>query len=295
MRPHMHFATLLLALAACESPVQQQSEPDPTMSNYAPLAAEAAKPVECTAIVSSRISQAISAESDGAVMALSVGVDQPVKAGDPIAQLDIAELRAALDKAGAQRDRARGQAGHAYAMASQAQRKAHLESRLVRTGASSPEAQHSAQSELDAASADGAAAGGDIRAAESTITETKRLIAAASLKSPIDGIVSVVKIRKGEVAHKGMTIAKVFDPTDLIVKFVLPKTKRSLIKEGQRVIMSYGTDKKVPVTVKEVVDDHDVAIDFLQVVAELDKTGRPDDIHVGVFGQVRLEDKGVTR
>jgi HlyD family secretion protein len=265
------------------------------MSNAAAATAEAPKPVLCTAIVSSRISQAISAESDGAVMALSVGVDQYVHAGDPIAQLDVAELRAQLDKAGAQRDRARGQAGHAYALASQAQRKAHLESRLVRTGASSPEALHSAQSELSAAGADGAAAGGDIRAAESTITETKRLIEAANIKSPIDGIVSVVKIRKGEVAHKGATIAKVFDPTDLIVKFVLPKTKRSLVKEGQRVVMSYGTDKKVPVTVKEVLDDHDVAIDFLQVVAELDKTARPDDIHVGVFGQVRLEDKGVTR
>jgi hypothetical protein len=92
-----------------------------------------------------------------------------------------------------------------------------------------------------------------------------------------------------------MTIAKVFDPTDLIVKFVLPKTKRSLVKPGERVIMNYGTDKKVPVTVREVLDDHDVAIDFLTVVAELDKTARPDDIHVGVFGQVRLEDKGVTR
>jgi len=266
------------------------------MGIYAAPVAEAPKPVLCTAIVSSRISQAISAESDGAVMKLAVGVDQYVHAGDPIAQLDVSELRAALDKANANRDRARGQAGHAYAMASQAQRKAHLESRLVRTGASSPEALHSAQSELNAAGADGAAAAGDIHAAEASITETKRLIDAANIKSPIDGIVSVVKVRKGEVAHKGATIAKVFDPTDLIVKFVLPKTKRNLVKPGQRVELSYGSDKKLAVTVSELIDDHDVAIDFLQVVAELDKTAtHPDDIHVGVFGQVRLEDKGVTR
>lgn len=293
MKPHMLFAALLLA--ACESPAPPPSEPDPTMSLHAAAPAEAPKPIELPAVVSSRVSHVISAESDGAVLKLLVHGDQYVHQGDLVAQLDVSELRSKLEAAKAQKAHAQGEAGRAYAVAAQAQRKARLEQRLARTGASSPEAVHSAMSEYNAAGSEGAAASSSIHEADVSITELEREIAAANITAPMDGIVSAVKVHVGEVAHKGTSIARVFDPTDLFVKFALPRDKRELVKSGQRMELLYGTDEKLTVTVTDFIDDHDPAIDFLQVVAELDKTTRPDDIHVGVSGHVRLADKGVAR
>jgi HlyD family secretion protein len=285
-----------LLLAACGSHEPPPSGPDPATAIKREAApAAAVRPLELVAIVSSRVSRVISAESDGAVMKLYVDRDQYVHAGDLVAQLSVEELRSKLAQAQAQKAHARGEAGRAYALASQARRKARLEQRLVRTGASSPEALHAAQSEYSAAGADGSAAAGSIHEAEATIAEVNRLIASANIKSPIDGVVQIVKVKLGEVAHKGATIARVFDPTDLLVKFALPRDKRDRVRIGQRVDLIYGDDQHVAVTVTDIVDDHDPAIDFLQVIAELDRTTKPADIHVGVSGHVRLADKGVAR
>jgi RND family efflux transporter MFP subunit len=236
----------------------------------------------------------ISAETDGAVMSLLVHADQYVHAGDLVAQLDVSAQRAKLEEAKGQKARARGEAGRAYAVASQAAHKARIEQRLVRSGASSPEAVHSAMSEVNAAGADGAAASGSIRSAEATIAQATLEIEAANIKAPIDGIVSNVKVLTGTVAHKGTVIAQVFDPSQTIIKFAVPTAKQTLVQPGQRVELAYNGDRKVSVTIESIIVDHDPAIDFVQAVAKLDNP-HPDDIRVGITGHVRLVDKGAVR
>jgi macrolide-specific efflux system membrane fusion protein len=298
MKPPTHFALLLLPLlaVACASPEQLASEPESIGRSAEARSADAPKQLDLVAVVTSRESRVIQAESEGAVMELLVHADQYVHKGDLVARLDVSELRSKLDQAKGQKARAEGEAGRAYAMASQAQHKARIEARLVRSGASSPEAVHSAISEQNAAGSEGAAAAGTIHEANATIAEVTRLIDAADIKAPIDGVVSGIKVRKGEIAHKATTIARVFDPTDTTVRFALPISKRELVKTGQHLELTYNNDsEKAGVTVGQIIDDHDPAIEFLQVIAELDKTNRPDDIHVGISGHVRLVDKGVAR
>ena len=60
----------------------------------------ASKLIDCTAVITSRTSHVITAESDGTVMALQAHTDAFVRQGDPIAQLDVSALRA--EQAGAE-------------------------------------------------------------------------------------------------------------------------------------------------------------------------------------------------
>lgn len=291
MKLHSLSLVIPLLVLACGHSEVPDEEPDPTEALHAAPVAASTPPLELVAVVTSRVARVIAAETDGRVDKLFVHGDEHVAAGQVLAQLDVSELRARLEEARAQRARARGEAGRAYAISSQAQRRARLERRLVRSGAAAPEAFRSALSEASAASASGASAAGDIRQAEVTIEELERQIAAATIRAPLDGVVSVVKLEEGEVARKGVALARVFDPDDLLLKFVLPRASRDVLAVGQRVRLRYGAERHVDATVTAIVDDHDPAIDFLQVVADLDPARRPDDLRVGVTGHVQLAAK----
>jgi len=248
------------------------------------------------AVVSSRDSQVIHVDSEGAVVKLFVHDGQYVHKGDLIAQLDVSVLRANLEKAKGQLSHAKGEAGRAYAIELQAQRKAKLAARLMRSGVDSPEELAAAQTDARSNGAEAGAAEGDIEAATAAIKEDERLIDAANVKSPMDGIISTIKLHEGEVAHQGMTLARVFDPTDLQVRFLLPRNQQAVVGSGSHVEFDYEGGRKLSAVVSQVIDGHDPAIDFLQVVAELDQiANRPADVQVGIRGYVRTADKGVGR
>jgi multidrug efflux pump subunit AcrA (membrane-fusion protein) len=254
---------------------------------------------DCVAVITSAKSEAIAAASDGAVMKLMAHDGERVVKDQQIAQLDTSELQAQLDKAEGDKARAAGEAGRAYAEAMNAERKAALTRRMAAAGVSSPSEVADAESTARGAGAGGGAAAGAEQAAESQIKEDKRLIAAASLKAPIDGILASIKFHEGEVPHRGQTIARVFDPNQLQIKFALPRTKGDAIKQGDHVDMFYstehGTEHKVGAIVDSVNENHDVAIDFLTVVAKLEQNTRPEDLQVGVRGVIHIADKGVAR
>jgi multidrug resistance efflux pump len=295
MKPHMHFAPLLL-LAACASHELRPTEADPTAASGKAAPVEESHDLSCVAVINSRNTEVIHTEADGAIMKLNVHDDEYVHKGDSIAQLDVSELRAKLNQAKGQRSRAEGEAGRAAAQRAQAQRKVRLEGRLMRGGVSSPESFHAAETDVASTGAEEGAAGGDIEAANANITEYERLIAAANIQAPMDGIVSGIKFHDGEVAHKGLTLARVFDPTDLQIKMMLPRAHRDAIKIGDHVELVYNGEHKLPATVAQIIDANDPAIDFVTVVAEIDKSAnRPDDIHVGISGHVRIADKGAAR
>lgn len=256
----------------------------------------ALKQIDCTAVITSRTSHVITAESDGTVMTLQAHTDGYVRQGDPIAQLDVSALRAEQAEAEGQMINARGQAARAGAQYAAAARKAKIERRLARTGASSIESVNAAVSEASAAGGEGAGAAGTIQQAKVKIAETKRLIDAANIKAPMDGTIAVIKVHVGDMARKGGQIARVFDPNDPIVKFALPRTSHEAVHIGDVVQMSVG-EHSIKVTVSAITDDHDPSIDFFTVVAELDKNAanRPAEIKVGASGHVRIAEKGAVR
>jgi multidrug resistance efflux pump len=245
-------------------------------------------------VITSRTASSVTALSDGNVVALPTHTDAYVHQGDLLVQLDVSDLRTKLSEAESAREKARGEAGHAGALAAQAAHKAKVEGMLARTGSSARESVTAAVADANAAGAEQGAAAASIKAADIQILDAKRLIEAANIKSPMDGTISQIKVHVGEMAHRGQTLAKVFDPADPVVKFALPHNKRDLLRPGDTVQMIVA-DRAVPAVVTTLTDDHDTAIDFFVVTAELSKTNRPTDVKVGATGFVRIADKGAVR
>jgi multidrug efflux pump subunit AcrA (membrane-fusion protein) len=107
--------------------------------------------------------------------------------------------------------------------------------------------------------------------------------------APLDGVVSVVKVKEGEVARKGTPIARVFDPSQLVVRFAVPRKNVALIKNGTHVelVINEG-NRTVPATVQYADDDHDPSIDFTIFEAGIDPNYLIDEIRVGDNGHVRI-------
>lgn len=255
--------------------------------------------LELNAVITSGTSHVITAESDGTVVSLSTHTDDYVHMGQQIAQIDVQELRSKRSEYEGQLINAQGQAGRAGAMAAAAARKAKIEQRLARAGASSPEAVKAAFADAAAQGAEGAGTAGTIKQAKSQIAEMDRLIEAANIKAPMDGTIAVIKVRVGDMAHRGSTIARVFDPQDPVVKFALPHDHANAVKVGDIVPVTIPTgsgEATINAKVRKITDDHDPAIDFFTVVADIDKNSpRPAEIKVGATGFVRVADKGAVR
>ncbi|HTR50584.1 MAG TPA: biotin/lipoyl-binding protein [Kofleriaceae bacterium] len=279
---------LLLLAAACGTHETTPDELDPTEAEYPAERAQAPAPIELVAVVSSHQAKVISADFEGRVEKLFVHNGERVKAGDVVAQLDATDLQSKLAEAQAQKASAEGEASRAYILASAARRAAHNEERLVRFGASAPEALNKANSDAAAAAAEGAAAAGKIKEASANIDELQKLIAAAAVKAPIDGQVSMVKAKEGEVAHKGTPIARVFDPHDLVIKFAVPREVLPLVKLGENVDVQIG--KRVLVAkVRASLSEYDPTVGFTPFEAEIDLAKIPAEIQVGDAGHVHIK------
>jgi len=259
--------------------------------------AQTQKPVEYVGVVTSRNSKVITADFEGRIMRLDLHNSQHVKAGQIVARLDDTDLQSKLDAAKAQRAQAQAQAARAGAVAANAARKYRVEQRLARAGASSPEAVRNAAAEASAAGADGGAASAQIRETTAQIDQLEKLVAAADVKAPIDGVVAVVKAKEGEVAQKGTAIARVFDPDALVIRFAVPNHAAD-IKSGTPIQLVTEKGDTVPATVQRSDDDLDPAIDFKVYEAAIDPSFRIDEIRVGENGHVRIaaaQAQGATR
>ncbi|HEY5945280.1 MAG TPA: efflux RND transporter periplasmic adaptor subunit [Kofleriaceae bacterium] len=250
---------------------------------------EAVKAPEFTGVVSSRSSKVIAADFDAKVEKLNIRNGQRVKAGDVVAELDTTELQAKLDQAKGTFEAAKGQRARAGAAYANAARRAKLEQRLVRSGASAPESFNTIRAESSQFGADGASAAGEMARAAAQIKELEGLLSRAKVPAPIDGVVSIVKAREGENLSKAGQIARVFDPNQLVVRFAVPKKYLALVKPGSAVeLVTAEAHRVVPATVKVQDDTADPTIDFTVFEAVIDPNFRTDEIRVGDNGHVRI-------
>jgi len=281
-------AALLLLAAACAQHATAPNESDPTEAEHPAASAAAPRPFDLVAVVTSHQAKVVSSEVEGRVEKLYVHNGQLVRAGDPIAQLDASDLQSKLDQVKAERASAQAEASRAYVTATNARRKALNEQRLMRLGASAPEAYRSAQAEASASAAEGGIAEGKIHEAAASIAELEKQIAEANVVAPIDGQVSMVKAKEGEVARKGTPIARVFDPHDLVIKFAVPHDALPLVKVGQDVQVAIGTHVLVA-RVRASLSEYDPTLGFTPFEATFDASKLPPDVQVGDAGHVHLQ------
>lgn len=282
---------MLIALAACGAADRPPTAPDPTEAVVPAAAAAAPEIPEFPGVVTSRVSRVITSDVNARIERLHVTFRQRVKAGDPIAKLDDTDLRTQLAAATEQERSARAEAGALSATARNARQQMKSEERLARRGFAPLNAYRSAKASYQQAAGQVGAA---VARAESAKFERKRIedqIKRALLIAPIDGVVTMIKAKEGEVPTKGTPIARVFDDRDLMIRFAVPKEHRAKIATGARVELTLeGVERPIWATVERIADE-EPPITFAVVTADIDDSKlAPDEVQVAREGRVRIAD-----
>ena len=277
-------------LTACKVEATTPVEADPTEAR-APVAqvAPAERP-EFVGVVTSRVTKVIVSEVDAPVERLAVTVGQRVHAGDTIAKLDDRALKAELEGAKFAERALGGEVGAAAIQASALKQKLKMERLLVSRGASPMNAVRTASAEARSAGASTGAAAGRYAQAKNTRQQVEVMLTKTELKAPVDGVVTMIKIRDGVMATKGMPVARVFDDRDLLIRFAVPREHRTKIVQGQRVELSVeGASGPVWATVNNISDELEPPVNFTIVEADIDDSKlRPDELRVASKGTVRI-------
>jgi len=282
----------MLLAAACGAADPTPIEPSLTGATQ-PRAAKVAPPrPEFPAVVTSRTSSVISAQVQARIEKLHIHSGQSVKAGDPIAKLDETELRNRLLQAEANEKAARMEAGSYGAQSSALHQKMVNEGRLQKLGVSSRYAVTSARAEYYQVSSQGGAAMAKALTAKAAREQSEKDLARTQIVAPIDGIVTNIKAHEGEVAQVGTALARVFDPSDLIIRFAVPKEYRAAVALGQHVELTVdGNSRPIWALVTNISGAQEPPINFTVVEADIDdRKLAPNEVTVASVGRVRIAD-----
>ncbi|MEO8699076.1 MAG: HlyD family efflux transporter periplasmic adaptor subunit [Kofleriaceae bacterium] len=287
----MKLALALGVLAACgQQPDARRTDPTEPVGIADVIAAAA--PVDYDGVITSRKTVVITAPFAGRVLALHVTPGQLVKAGDKIATLDDSELRANLTGALAEEKAAQSEAAAAGAEAGALRAQLGAQERLARAGYAPPISVVSARAALASkvAQAMASLSRGDVAKAKRTILEGQ--LAKTEIVAPHGGVVLMIRAKEGEAVTQGLPLARVFEPTDLLVRFAVPM--KTGLRVGQAVeFRTDDRDEPVVATVERVARQ-EAPINFIIVEASID--GHRPDLTVASIGHVRITDRrGVTR
>jgi len=288
----MRFLSATLLVAACGAPAPLPTEPNPTEVTTARVAKEPPPPVEFVGVVTSHRSAVIAAQVQAPLMKLNIHPGQLVKAGELVAKLNETEIQKKVDIARSTEKAAQREAGSYGANASALHQKLVAESHLQRLGYSSRMAVVSARAEYAQVGAQGGAAMAKADAARSERERAEKDLASTTIVAPIDGIVTNIKAHVGDNTQVGTPLARVFDPTNLIIRFAVPKEHRAELALGTRVEPTVdGSHRPIRATVTNISGAQEPPISFTVVEADIDdsKLAR-SEITVASSGTVRIAD-----
>jgi hypothetical protein len=107
----------------------------------------------------------------------------------------------------------------------------------------------------------------------------------------MDGIITNIKAHVGSVPPIGTPLARVFDPSQLIIRFAVPKEHRATVALGQRVELLVDGGRPIGATVTNISGAQEPPINFTVVEADIDDSKTPrTDITVASAGRVRIAD-----
>lgn len=267
-------------------------EPNPTEVTQARATTAPAAAPEFAGVVTSRRSSVISAQVQARIEKLAIHSGQLIKAGELVARLDDTELTNRVTQARANEKAALMEAGSYGAQASALRQKMVSETRLQKLGVSSRYAVTSARAELAQVGSQTGAAMAKASTAKAAREQAEKDLSRVSIVAPLDGIVTNLKAHVGEIAQVGTPLARVFDPSDLIIRFAVPREHRTAIQLGQRVELAVdGAQRPVWATVTNISGAQEPPINFTVVEADIDDSKlAPGELTVASVGRVRIAD-----
>jgi RND family efflux transporter MFP subunit len=281
----------MLLATACGAADPNPSGPNPTeVTQPRAVKAPAARP-EFAGVVTSRKSSVISAQVAARIEKLNVRPGQLIKAGDLVAKLDDTEVKNRLEAARSEERSAQMTAGSYGAQASALHKKMIAETRLERLGVSAPMAVASARAEYASVGSQGGAAAAKALSAKASREQAEKDLSRTIIVAPMDGIITNIKAHVGDVPPIGTPLARVFDPSQLIIRFAVPKEHRAGVALGQRVELLVDGGRPIGATVTNISGAQEPPINFTVVEADIDDSKIPrNDISVASAGRVRIAD-----
>jgi RND family efflux transporter MFP subunit len=290
MTKFLSIVVLTLAVAACGTHTTPKKDIDPTAATKPAVAQAPAAPIEYVAIVTAKRSKVLPAAFTGPVEEIDVHQSQYVHKDQVIAKMNTKELQSKLKQAKMQEKSAMASAGRSGAQASVAMHQAKMAQKLFEHGAGARAAIIEKQGEV---AADGAGAGADAaRAGEAAASaeDIQDKIDHAEIKAPFDGEISNVRVKDGDSVQSGMAIARIFDRSDLIIRFAVPTSDKTPIKDGTRIELKFADqDRPIWAEVTEITDEVEPPISYRIVTADIDDSKlRPGELTLGTIGRVTI-------
>jgi multidrug efflux pump subunit AcrA (membrane-fusion protein) len=279
----------LLLLVACGPAEPPPAVPDPAVATSAAPVEAAPELPDFPGVITSPTYEVVPAVFPGRIEKVHVNTRQRVKKGETVARLDPVDLVAQIDSLRAQESGAGAGAGAAAAAARSAANQAKAECTLYNRGYGSKNACTTAT--LKAAEARGqiGAAFGPAASARAQRKQLEEQVAKANLPAPIDGVVTVIKVKTGEMAQRGQAIVVVLDDKDLIIRFAVPKEHKHLLQIGGRVELRVASlEQPVWANINRITEV-EPPISFFVVEADIDDSKlRPGELSVATEGRVKL-------
>ena len=290
--PMMRFLPAMLLVAACGAPAPLPTELSPTQATTTRVVKEPPPPVEFVGVVTTRTSQMITAKVQAPIKAFHIQRGDHVKLGAPIAELDTGELQNKLAQAQANLKAAQMEAGSYGAQLGALRQKVIAETRLQRLGVSSSMALRTAQAELGQVGAQAAAASAKALSAKAEVDQAEKNLDNAKIVAPIDGVVTNIRVHEGQAVQYGTPLARVFDPSDFILKFAVPREQIEEVKRVGRVQLTVeGNPRPIWAQVTKILAAQEPPINFTVVEADIDDTKlAPGEVTVASVGRVRIAD-----
>jgi RND family efflux transporter MFP subunit len=284
------FLPATLLVAACGAPAPLPTELSPTQATTTRVVKEPPPPAEFVGVITTRDSQMITAKVQAPIKAFHVQPGDHVKAGAPIAELDTSELEIKLAQAQANQKAAEMEGGSFGAQLGALRQKVIAETRLHGLGVSSSMALRSAQAELGQVGAQAGAAAAKAIAARAEVDQARKNLDNARIVAPINGVVTNIRVHEGQAVQYGTPLAWVFDPSDFIVKFAVPRDQIEEVKRVGRVQLKVeGNPRPIWAQVTKILAAQEPPINFTVVEADIDDAKLAQgELRVAAVARVRF-------
>ena len=279
-------------MAACGAPAPLPTEPNPTQATTTRVVKEPPPPVEFVGVITTRNYQMITAQVQAPIKTFRVQAGEHVAKDAVIAELATGELQNKLAQAQANQKAAEMEAGSYGARLGALRQQVTAQSRLQRLGASSPMAVSSAQAEYGGVAAQQGAASARALSARAEVEQARKNLDNARIVAPIDGIITNIRVQEGQAVQFGTPLARVFDPSDFILKFAVPRDQIDEVKRVGRVQLTVeGNPRPIWAQVTKILKAQEPPINFTVVEADIDDTKlAPGELQVAAVARVRIAD-----
>ena len=160
---------------------------------------------------------------------------------------------------------------------------------MFRAGATAEETVRIARARLVRAAASSDRAAAALREANAARAGIDSQLSYTRLAAPIDGEVSLVKARPGEVVAPGAAIARVFDPAQLMVRFQVTRDRRSDVLGGTPVELTVpAAPRPLRARVTSVSRDLEPPLDFAVAEADIVDAAAARGVQIGTLVEVRV-------